>query len=117
MMKAKLFLLAACAWGVAQAAFQEVEWVEATGAQWINTRYVPACTDRFEMKVAVRATDATCALWCSRGATTTTNTLTCFAMNPARLRCGDGGVRPLREGDGRVLPRPRQGGACRGRRG
>ena len=38
------------------------------------------------MKVAVRATDATCALWCSRGATTTTNTLTCFAMNPARLR-------------------------------
>ena len=84
MMKAKLFLLAACAWGVAQAAFQEVEWVEATGAQWINTRYVPACTDRFEMKVAVRATDATCALWCSRGATTTTNTLTCFAMNPAR---------------------------------
>lgn len=86
MMKAKLLLLAACAWGVAQAAFQEVEWVEATGAQWINTRYVPACTDRFEMKVAVRATDATCALWCSRGATTTTNTLTCFAMNPARLR-------------------------------
>ena len=31
MMKAKLFLLAACAWGVAQAAFQEVEWVETTG--------------------------------------------------------------------------------------
>ena len=86
MMKAKLLLLAACAWGVAQAAFQEVAWVEATGAQWINTRYVPACTDRFEMKVAVRATDATCALWCSRGATTTTNSLTCFAMNPARLR-------------------------------
>ena len=85
-MRMKLLLLAACAWGVAQAAFQEVEWVEATGAQWINTRYVPACTDRFEMKVAVRATDATCALWCSRGATTTTNTLTCFAMNPARLR-------------------------------
>lgn len=32
MMKAKLLLLAACAWGVAQAAFQEVAWVEATGA-------------------------------------------------------------------------------------
>lgn len=85
-MRMRLLLLAACAWGVAQAAFQEVAWVEATGAQWINTRYVPACTDRFEMKVAVRATDATCALWCSRGATTTTNSLTCFAMNPARLR-------------------------------
>ena len=37
MMKARLLLLAACAWGVVQAAFQEVEWVEATGAQWINT--------------------------------------------------------------------------------
>ncbi|MDO4366849.1 MAG: hypothetical protein Q4D70_08630, partial [bacterium] len=86
MMKAKLFLLAACAWGVAQAAFQEVEWVETMGGGWINTRYVPACTDRLEMKVAFRATDVTHALWCARGKTTATNTLTCFALDPARLR-------------------------------
>lgn len=86
MMKAKLFLLAACAWGVAQAAFQEVEWVETMGGGWINTRYVPASTDRFEMKVAFRATDVTHALWCTRGKTTATNTLTCFALDPARLR-------------------------------
>lgn len=31
MMKARLLLLVACAWGVAQAAFQEVEWVETMG--------------------------------------------------------------------------------------
>ena len=38
------------------------------------------------MKVAFPATNATYALWCTRGATVATNTLTCFAMDPARLR-------------------------------
>lgn len=86
MMKAKLLLLAACAWGVAQAAFQEVEWVEATGAQWINTRYVPACTDRFEMKVAFTETSVTQTLWCTRGDAATANTMTCFIQAPGRFR-------------------------------
>lgn len=86
MMKAKLLLLAACAWGVAQAAFQEVAWVEATGAQWINTRYVPACTDRFEMKVAFTETSVTQTLWCTRGDAATANTMTCFIQAPGRFR-------------------------------
>ena len=86
MMKARLLLLAACAWGVAQAAFQEVEWVEATGAQWINTRYVPACTDRFEMKVAFTETSVTQTLWCTRGDAATANTMTCFIQAPGRFR-------------------------------
>ena len=86
MMKAKLLLLAACAWGVAQAAFQKVEWVEATGAQWINTRYVPACTDRFEMKVAFTETSVTQTLWCTRGDAATANTMTCFIQAPGRFR-------------------------------
>lgn len=86
MMKAKLLLLAACAWGVAQAAFQEVKWVEATGAQWINTRYVPACTDRFEMKVAFMETSVTQTLWCTRGDAATANTMTCFIQAPGRFR-------------------------------
>ena len=30
-MRMRLLLLVACAWGVAQAAFQEVEWVETMG--------------------------------------------------------------------------------------
>lgn len=86
MMKARLLLLAACAWGVAQAAFQEVAWVEATGAQWINTRYVPACTDRFEMKVAFTETSVTQTLWCTRGDAATANTMTCFIQAPGRFR-------------------------------
>ena len=85
-MRMRLLLLAACAWGVAQAAFQEVEWVEATGAQWINTRYVPACTDRFEMKVAFTETSVTQTLWCTRGDAATANTMTCFIQAPGRFR-------------------------------
>lgn len=85
-MRMKLLLLAACAWGVAQAAFQKVEWVEATGAQWINTRYVPACTDRFEMKVAFTETSVTQTLWCTRGDAATANTMTCFIQAPGRFR-------------------------------
>lgn len=86
MMRMRLLLLAACAWGVAQAAFQEVEWVEATGVQWINTRYVPACTDRFEMKVAFTETSVTQTLWCTRGDAATANTMTCFIQAPGRFR-------------------------------
>lgn len=85
-MRMRLLLLAACAWGVAQAAFQEVAWVEATGAQWINTRYVPACTDRFEMKVAFTETSVTQTLWCTRGDAATANTITCFIQAPGRFR-------------------------------
>lgn len=85
-MRMRLLLLAACAWGVAQAAFQEVEWVEATGAQWINTRYVPACTDRFEMKVAFTETSVTQTLWCTRGDAATANTMTCFIQAPGCFR-------------------------------
>ncbi len=85
-MRMRLLLLAVCAWGVAQAAFQEVAWVEATGAQWINTRYVPACTDRFEMKVAFTETSVTQTLWCTRGDAATANTMTCFIQAPGRFR-------------------------------
>lgn len=85
-MRMRLLLLVACAWGVAQAAFQEVAWVEATGAQWINTRYVPACTDRFEMKVAFTETSVTQTLWCTRGDAATANTMTCFIQAPGRFR-------------------------------
>lgn len=85
-MRMRLLLLVACAWGVAQAAFQEVEWVEATGAQWINTRYVPVCTDRFEMKVAFTETSVTQTLWCTRGDAATANTMTCFIQALGRFR-------------------------------
>lgn len=79
-------LVCAALWGAAQAALQEVEWVEATGAQWINTRYVPAVTDRFEMRVQILSTNETQTLWCARGAALDANTLTCFVLDPGRLR-------------------------------
>ncbi len=82
------FGLVACVCACAQAAFEQLDYVESTGAQWINTRYVPAATDTFEMKVrfADAITNATHALWCARGASTQTGTMTAFAMKPSRLR-------------------------------
>lgn len=56
------------------------------GGGWINTRYVPACTDRFEMKVAFTETSVTQTLWCTRGDAATANTMTCFIQAPGRFR-------------------------------
>ena len=81
--------LVACACAYAQAAFEQLDYVESTGAQWINTRYVPAATDTFEMKVrfADPITNAVFhALWCARGSASQTATMSAFATNPSRLR-------------------------------
>ena len=63
----------------ASAAIKEVAYVESTGAQWINTHYVPTCTDTFEMKVRFSALGFNQGLWCARGSDTAKNTMTCFA--------------------------------------
>ena len=82
---AVLFVLS-CMACVASASYKEVEWIEFTGMQWINTHYIPSCTDTFEMKVRLASTNTTMTLWCSRGSATTEKTMTCFAMNPGVLR-------------------------------
>ena len=63
-----------------QAAIKEVEWVQFSSQHWINTYYVPSCTDTFEIRARLAATDVTQTFWCSR-ADTTKNTMTLFLVN------------------------------------
>ena len=65
----------------ANAAYTPVEWIKASGTQWVNTKYTPACTDKIEMKVKFATTDTTQALWCSRGTTTVKDTFTSFLVS------------------------------------
>ena len=58
--------------------YTPVEWIKASGSQWIFTGYTPAVDDRVEMKAMLAADNATQTFWCSRGTTTTTNTFTAF---------------------------------------
>ena len=69
----------------ASAAIKEVAYVESTGAQWINTHYVPTCTDTFEMKVRFSALGFNQGLWCARGSDTAKNTMTCFAWQSDKI--------------------------------
>ncbi len=46
--------------------YQELEYIEATGAEYVLTDYTPASTDRVEMKFNFSATDATQCLFCTR---------------------------------------------------
>ena len=55
--------------GLAQGAIKEVAWVQFSDRQWINTYYVPSCTDTFEIRARFARTDTTQALWCSRTGT------------------------------------------------
>ncbi|MGN0852449.1 MAG: hypothetical protein ACI4Q3_03630 [Kiritimatiellia bacterium] len=67
--------------GSAWSAYTPVAWIKASGAQWINTKYRPACTDRIELKVNFTRTDTTQALYCSRGSSVTADTFTSFLIN------------------------------------
>ena len=65
--KSKGMLIAALgATCLAQAAIKEVEWVQFSDQHWINTYYVPSCTDTFEIRARLSKTDVTQAFWCSR---------------------------------------------------
>ena len=65
----------------ANAAYTPVEWIKASGTQWINTKYTPKCTDKIEMKVNFATKDGTQCLYCSRGTTTATGTFTSFLLS------------------------------------
>lgn len=68
------------------AEYQPVEYISSSGAQWINTGFTPACTDRIEMKLNFNNKTDTQCLWCSRGTTTTVDTFTSFMINGNLLR-------------------------------
>ena len=78
----RISLLLAAAFAVAAHCalgdYTPVEWIKASGSQWIFTGYTPAVDDRVEMKAMLAADNANQAFWCSRGTTMTTNTFTAF---------------------------------------
>ena len=72
--------------GGVPAAYQPVEYISSSGAQWLNTGFTPACTDRIEMKLNFNNKNGTQCLWCSRGTATTTSTFTAFMISGNLLR-------------------------------
>lgn len=66
--------------------YQQVEYIESTGTQYINTRFIPNSNTSIEMKVANLATTTAC-LYCARGASGfQDNTYTAFLMDGMNLR-------------------------------
>ena len=74
LLTAALALLA----GTAEASYTILKSLTATGAQRILSGYVPACTDRLEIKFRLTNVSDPCTLWCSRGTGTGTQTFTAF---------------------------------------
>ncbi|MBQ8114361.1 MAG: hypothetical protein IJ146_14260 [Kiritimatiellae bacterium] len=72
--------------GVIPSAYQPVEYIASSGAQWLNTGFTPACSDRIEMKLNFENKDGTQCLWCSRGTSTSAATFTAFMINGDKLR-------------------------------
>ena len=66
--------------------YQSLDYIAATGSQWIVTDIRPTCTDTVKMKFRLTSTSKTQALYCSR-TTMTTNTFTAFLMNSGLVRC------------------------------
>lgn len=65
--------------------YQEVEYIESTGTQYIDTTYIPNSNTKIEMKLSNSST-SDFALYCARGLTYSDNTYTAFLMNGNTLR-------------------------------
>ena len=68
----------------ASAGYTPVQWIKASGSQWIYTGYKPDCTDKVEIKVNFSTVDASQCLYCSRGTTTTKDTFTGFLIKDSK---------------------------------
>lgn len=84
--------------------YQSIDYIVATGGQWIVTDIRPTCTDTVKMKFRLSSTAKTQALYCSR-TTMTTNTFTAFFIENV-VRCDrntntstKGNTRPSINGD------------------
>lgn len=84
--------------------YQSIDYIVATGGQWIVTDIRPTCTDTVKMKFRLSSTAKTQALYCSR-TTMTTNTFTAFFIDGV-VRCDrntntstKGNTRPSINGD------------------
>ena len=65
-------ILAACAFSLCAdaaalpAEYIQLEYIEGTGTQWINTGYTPASTDTIEVEVQFTSVGSNQAFWCAR---------------------------------------------------
>lgn len=66
--------------------YQEVEYIQSAGGQGIVLDYKPISTDKIESTFAMTRKDVTSCLWCARGATTGTNTMTSFCIANSGIR-------------------------------
>ncbi len=72
--------------GEMPARYVPLDWVEASGAQWVMTDYVPQCTDRFEISLRTTSSGNTQCLYCSRGVGTGSNACCGFIINGSSFR-------------------------------
>ena len=72
--------------GEMPARYEQLDWLEADGAQWVLTGYVPKCTDRFEISLLLKNPSATQCMYCSRGSTSSALTMSGFVLNGKTMR-------------------------------
>ena len=66
--------------------YKDVEYIESTGSQYIDTEFVPDNNTTVEMQIAFHMTGVNQTLFCARGAATQENTLTFFNIGGDGLR-------------------------------
>ena len=67
--------------------YQEIEYLQTSGTQYINTTIIPKGDWSIEYVYArLASSTATGCLWCARGSTTSTNTFTTFLLNGTESR-------------------------------
>ena len=53
--------------------YRQLDYIDTDGTQWVNTYFLPACTNAVEIKASLVATNTTQFLYCSRRTTTGSN--------------------------------------------
>lgn len=70
--------------------YQELDYIESVGGQGIIVNYKPVSTDKIQSTFAMTKLNVTSCLWCARGSTTATNSLTSFYISNSGVRCDYG---------------------------
>lgn len=70
--------------------YEKVPCIQASGAQGIVLPYTPTSNDKISIKFSMTNTGVTSCLWCARGSTTSTNSLTAFYIANSGVRCDYG---------------------------
>lgn len=65
--------------------YQQVEYIESTGSQYIKTNITPTSNSKIETEISFDNLNQQC-VWCARGTDITTNTFTCFYISNSGIR-------------------------------